>query len=63
VPESPDITAYGTGRFALIGSRMVNDLSDFTAAVKPKTIIHPRKDLTHLKAHFDEAVALARNWR
>ena len=63
VPESSDITAYGTGRFALIGSRMVADPSDFTAAVKPKTIIHPRKDLTHLKARFDEAVARARNWR
>jgi glycerol kinase len=63
VPESSDITAYGTGRFALIGSRMVADPSDFTAAVKPKTIIHPRKDLTHLKARFDEAVARARSWR
>ena len=63
VPESSDITAYGTGRFALIGSRMVADLSDFTTAVKPKTIIHPRKDLTHLKTRFDEAVARARNWR
>ena len=63
VPESPDITANGTGRFALIGSRMVADLSDFTTAVKPKTIIYPRKDLTYLKARFDEAVARARNWR
>jgi glycerol kinase len=63
VPESSDITAYGTGRFALIGNRMVADPSDFTAAVKPKTIIHPRKDLTHLKARFDEAVARARSWR
>ena len=63
VPESSDITAYGTGRFALIGSRMVNDPTDFTAAVKPKTLIHPRKDLTHLKARFDEAVARARSWR
>lgn len=63
VPESPDITAYGTGRFAMIGSCMVADLSDFTAAVKPKTIIYPRKDLTHLKKRFDEAVARARNWR
>ena len=63
VPQSSDITAYGTGRFALIGSRMVADLSNFTTAVKPKTIIYPRKDLTHLKARFDEAVARARNWR
>jgi len=63
VPESSDITAYGTGRFALIGSRMVADLSDFTTTVKPKTIIHPCKDLTHLKTRFDEAVARAGNWR
>ena len=63
VPESSDITAYGTGRFALIGSRMVADLSDFAADVKPKTIVYPHKDLTHLKARFDEAVARARNWR
>ena len=52
VPESSDITAYGTGRFALIGSRIVADLSDFADDVKPKTIVYPRKDLTHLKARF-----------
>lgn len=63
VPESSDITAYGTGRFALLGSRMVADLSDFTADVKPKTIVYPQKDLTHLKARFEEAVARARHWR
>ena len=63
VPQSSDITAYGTGRFALLGSRMVADLSDFTADVKPKTIVYPQKDLTHLKARFEEAVARARHWR
>jgi len=63
VPVSPDITAYGTGRFALIGSGMVKNLSDLAPAKKPKTVIKPRKDLTHLKALFDDAVTRSRNWR
>ena len=63
VPVSPDITAYGTGRFALIGSGMVKNLSDLAPAKKPKTIINPRNDLTHLKARFDDAVTRSRNWR
>ncbi|UCD80406.1 MAG: hypothetical protein JSW26_02955, partial [Desulfobacterales bacterium] len=63
VPVSPDITAYGTGRFALIGSGLVKDLSDLAPADKPKTIIHPLQDLTHFKARFDDAAARSRNWR
>jgi glycerol kinase len=63
VPVSPDITAYGTGRFALIGSGMVKNLSDLAPAKKPKTVIKPRNDLTHLKARFDDAVTRSRNWR
>jgi glycerol kinase len=63
VPVSPDITAYGTGCFALIGSGLVKDLPDLAPAGKPKAIIRPRQDLTHLKARFDDAVTRARNWR
>jgi len=63
VPVSPDITAYGTARLALIGSGIVKTLSDLAPAGKPKTIIHPRKDLTHLKALFEDAVTRSRNWR
>ncbi|CAB1063022.1 Glycerol kinase (EC [Olavius sp. associated proteobacterium Delta 1] len=63
VPVSPDITAYGTGRLALIGSGMVKNLSDLTPAQKPQKIITPRNDLTYLKARFDDAVTRSRNWR
>ena len=63
VPVSPDITAYGTGRFALIGSGLVKNFSDLAPAGKPKTVIHPRQDLTHLKARFSDAVSRSRNWR
>jgi len=63
VPASPDITAYGTGCFALIGSGLVKNLSDLAPAGKPKTIIHPRIDLTHFKARFDDAVTRSKNWR
>jgi glycerol kinase len=63
VPVSPDITAYGTGRFALIGNGMVKDLSDLAPAKKPKTVLNSRKDLTHFKALFNDAVNRARNWR
>ena len=63
VPVSPDITAYGTGRLALIGSGIVKNLSDLTPAPKPQKIITPRIDLTHLKACFDDAVTRSRNWR
>jgi glycerol kinase len=63
VPVSPDITAYGTGRVASIGSGMVKDLSDLTPAPKPQKVITPRDDLTHLKDRFDEAVTRSRNWR
>jgi hypothetical protein len=63
VPLSPDITAYGTGRLALIGSGMVKNLCDLTPAPKPQKIITPRNDLTHLKARFDDAVTRSRNWR
>ena len=63
VQGSPDITAYGTGRFALIGSGMVKNLSDLAPAEKPKTVVRPQKDLTHLKSLFDDAVNRSRNWR
>ena len=63
VPVSPDITAYGTGRLALIGSGIVKNLSDLTPAPKPQKIITPRSDLTHLKPRFDDAVSRSRNWR
>jgi glycerol kinase len=63
VPVSPDITAYGTGRLALIGSGIVKNLSDLAPASKPRKIIMPRSDLTHLKARFDDAVTRSRNWR
>jgi glycerol kinase len=63
VPLSPDITAYGTGRLALIGSGIVKNISDLTPAPKPQKAITPRNDLTHLKARFDDAIARARNWR
>jgi glycerol kinase len=63
VPASQDITAYGTGRFALIGSGLVKDLSDLAPAENPRTIITPREDLTHLQARFNAAVTRSRNWR
>jgi glycerol kinase len=63
VPVSPDITAYGTGRLATIGSGIVENLADLTPAPKPQKIITPRNDLTHLKARFDDAVTRSRNWR
>jgi glycerol kinase len=63
VPVSPDITAYGTGRLALIGSGIVKNLSDLTPAPKPQKIITPRNDLTYLKERFDDAVSRSRNWR
>ena len=63
VQGSQDITAYGTGRFALIGNGMVKNLSDLAPAEKPRAIVIPQKDLTHLKALFDDAVNRSRNWR
>jgi glycerol kinase len=63
VPALPDITAYGAGRLALIGSGAVKDLSELPPAEKPSAIIMPRRDLTHLKALFAEAVNRSRNWR
>jgi glycerol kinase len=63
VPASPDITTYGTGRFALIGSGLVKQPSELPEAEKPKTIISPHQDLTHLKQRFDEAILRSRNWR
>ena len=63
VPVSPDITAYGTGRLALIGSCIAKNLCDLTLAPKPQKIITPRNDLTHLKARFEDAVTRSRNWR
>jgi len=63
VPVSPDITAYGTGRLALIGSGIVKDLCDLAPAPKPQKIITPRKDLTHLNERFEDAVTRSRNWR
>ena len=63
VPASPDIMTCGTGRLVLIGSGMVNDLSDLLPAEKPRAIISPRRDLTHLKELFAEAVRRSRRWR
>lgn len=63
VPASADITTYGTGRLALIGSGMVKDLSELPPAEKPQAIISPRNDLTHLKDLFAEAVNRSRKWR
>lgn len=63
VPVSPDITAYGTGRAALIGSDMVKDISDLTPAPKSQKIITPRNDLTDFKVRFEDAVTRCRNWR
>jgi len=63
VPASPDITTYGTGRLALIGSGMVKKLSELPPADKPQAIITPSKDLTNLQELFAEAVNRSRNWR
>ncbi len=63
VQSSPDITTYGTGRFALLGSGLVNDLSGLPPPAPPKKVIRPQQDLSPLKARFDEAVSRARNWR
>jgi glycerol kinase len=63
IPASPDITTYGTGCFALIGSGLVKRLSDLPPAEKPKAILSPRQDMSHLKQRFGEAVMRSRNWR
>ena len=63
VPASPDITTYGTGRLALIGSNAVNDLSELPPSEKPRAIITPNTDLTPLRERFAEAVQRARKWR
>ena len=63
VPASPDITTYGTGRLALIGSGMVKDLTELPPAKKPQAIISPRRDLTHLNELFADAVNRSRKWR
>jgi hypothetical protein len=58
-----DITTYGTGKFALIGSGIAKDTSDLPAADKPSAIITSRTDLTHLKERFDDAIERSRKWR
>ena len=63
VPISPDITAFGTGRLALIGGGLAKNFSDLAPAGEPKSTITPLRDLTHLKSRFDEAVNRCRNWR
>jgi glycerol kinase len=63
IPASPDITPYGTGRFALIGSGLIKQLSDLPPAEEPKAIISPHQDITCLKQRFGEAVMRSRNWR
>jgi len=63
VPVSPDITAFGTGRLALIGSGIVKNLNDLAPAPKPQKIITPHKDLAYLKVRFEDAVSRCRNWR
>lgn len=63
VPASPDITTYGTGRLALIGSGIVKHLSELPPSDPPKTVVSPGRDLTHLKERFGDAVNRCRNWR
>jgi glycerol kinase len=63
IPTSPDITSYGTGRFALIGCGLAKDTSDLPPPEEPKTIITPRADLTHFKERFDDAIVRSRKWR
>ncbi|MFQ5486744.1 MAG: FGGY-family carbohydrate kinase, partial [Desulfobacterales bacterium] len=63
LPASPDMTALGTGRLALIGGGFVKRLSELPQAERPKAIIVPKKDLSHLKKRFSDAVNRARNWR
>ena len=63
IPASPDITTYGTARFALIGSGLVKNTSDLPPADEPKSIIIPRTDLTHFIERFGEAIARSRKWR
>ncbi len=63
VQASPDITTYGTGRFALLGSGLVKTLSDLPPAQPPRKKFLPRQDLSPLKERFDEAVSRSRDWR
>jgi glycerol kinase len=63
IPASPDITTYGTGKFALIGCGMAKDTSDLPAADKPGAVITARTDLTRLKERFDDAIERSRKWR
>lgn len=63
IPASPDITPFGTGRLAIIGSGFAKGPADLPPAEKPQAIISPRKDKTCLKDLFAEAVKRSRNWR
>jgi glycerol kinase len=63
IPASPDITAYGTGRFALIGNGLVKQPCDLPLAEEPNATISPQQDITHLKQRFGEAIMRSRNWR
>jgi glycerol kinase len=62
IPASPDITTYGTGRFALIGAGAINQPLALPEAEEPKAIISPRQDLSQLKEIFQEAVSRSQSW-
>ncbi len=63
VRSSPDITTYGTGRFALLGSGLVRDVAGLPPGDPPRRVLQPRRDLSALKPLFADAVSRARNWR
>ncbi len=63
IPASPDITAYGTAIFALIGAGLVKDTSELLPPDEPKSIIIPRTDLSDFLERFGEAITRSRKWR
>jgi glycerol kinase len=63
VQASPDITTYGTGCFALLGSGLVKSITELPPPAPPKRIVRPQRDLSPLKTRFEEAITRSQNWR
>ncbi len=62
IPSSPDITAWGTACFALLGGGYVARLEDLPSPGKPRRIVLPRQDLGGCLRRFSQAVERTRQW-